>query len=162
MNEREYPEKPLVGVGALVLLDNKILLVKRGTPPGKFQWSVPGGLVESGETVREAVIRELKEETNLEGEPIKLMNIAEVIILDEKKRTRFHYILFDYYVKLIGSQKPKPSSDVVEAKFFTIEEALNLELTKPTRFLISKLKDESLCNCEINSFIIEDKKQIIK
>jgi len=160
MISREYPENPLIGVGALVLLNKKVLLVKRGTPPGKFKWSVPGGLVEKGETIKEAVKRELREETGLLGEPTKLINIAEVIILDEIGRTKYHYVIFDYLVNLVKETDPKPSSDVLEAKFFSLEDVFKLELTEPTKVLLQRLNKGNLNNLNIVSFYLKETSKI--
>ena len=136
---REYPEMPLVGVGAVVLIDNKVLLVKRKNPPCKNCWSVPGGLVEVDEFAKEAVIRELREETGIEGEVIKLLDVFDIIIRDEFGNVRYHYVILDFLVRPLSSSV-KPGSDALDAKFFGIDEALEEKLTNSTRFLLEKLK----------------------
>jgi len=156
MNERIYPSKPLLGVGAVVLINDKILLVKRGSPPGKLKWSVPGGLVEVGESILDAVKRELMEETGLEGEPQKLLNIAEVIISDNSGTIKYHYVILDFEVKLKNVSKPKPSSDVIEAVFKSIEEALSMDLTAPTRDLLIKLKNGDLEPCSVRTLFFNE------
>ncbi len=135
---REYPEFPIISVAAIALKDNKILLVRRGAPPGEGLWSIPGGVVEVGEKLKDAVRREFKEETNLDCEVGELFNICEVIIRDENNKVRYHYVILDYMVKVTGGEL-KPGSDVVEAKWVRLAEALKLKLTKPTRNLIEKI-----------------------
>ncbi|NOZ30825.1 MAG: NUDIX domain-containing protein, partial [Crenarchaeota archaeon] len=81
--KRTYPEMPLVGVGALVIRDGKILLVKRKYPPGKGRWSIPGGHVEVNESILEAARRELLEETGIEGDPLGVVNVDDAIIYDD-------------------------------------------------------------------------------
>ncbi|MCC7353199.1 MAG: NUDIX hydrolase, partial [Anaerolineae bacterium] len=99
---REYPEAPLVGVGAVVIDNGKVLLVQRGQEPGKGTWGLPGGLVELGETAAEAVRREVVEETGLDVEPGPLVGIFEPITRDEEGRIRFHYIVVDFLASLRG------------------------------------------------------------
>lgn len=93
---REYPSNPLVGVGALIVDDDRIVLVRRGKEPSRGQWTIPGGLVEVGETLKDAVVREALEETGLVVEPRFLVELLERIFPDEKGRIRFHYVLADY------------------------------------------------------------------
>ncbi|RLG94532.1 hypothetical protein DRO29_06485 [Candidatus Bathyarchaeota archaeon] len=140
---REYPEYPILSVAAVAIKDNKMLLVKRGAPPGEGLWSIPGGAVELGERLHDALKRELREETNLECEIIDLVNIAEVIIRDEEGKVRFHYVILDYLVKITGGEL-RPGSDVLDAKWFDLKEAQNLPLTKTTRKLIKKLLNSDL------------------
>ena len=140
---REYPEYPILSVAAVAIKDNKMLLVKRRAPPGEGLWSIPGGVVELGERLHDALKRELHEETNLECEIIDLVNIAEVIIRDEEGKVRFHYVILDYLVKITGGEL-RPGSDVLDAKWFDLKEAQNLPLTKTTRKLIKKLLNSDL------------------
>lgn len=139
---REYPPVPLVSVGVL-LLDKKtrrILLIKRGSPPGKGKYSIPGGLVEIGEKLVDAAKREVREEVSIECEILGIISVEEVIIKDEKGATRWHYVLIDFLGEP-KSTKIKPASDAVEAGWFRIGEALNLNLTSTTRKLLLKLKE---------------------
>src|SRR3989337_337946 len=93
---REYPERPMVGVGGVVIRDTRVLLVQRASEPLAGQWSLPGGAVELGETLEEAVVRELKEETGLTVRVVKLVEAFERIIRDDSGRPRYHYVLLDY------------------------------------------------------------------
>lgn len=101
MLQREFPVSPLVGVGGIVVHENRVLLVQRGTEPLKGQWSIPGGLIDVGETLREAVIREVREETGLAVEPIELVELLDRIHREEK-RVRYHYVIADYLCRVEG------------------------------------------------------------
>ena len=102
MLSRQYPKKPVVGVGAKILDGDQILLEKRKNQPGKGKWSVPGGLVELGETAEQAVIREVKEETSLEMNDPRLVDVVSYISLDEKGAVIYHYVIIDYLLTLRG------------------------------------------------------------
>jgi|SRR5579863_205159 8-oxo-dGTP diphosphatase len=101
MLQREFPSSPLVGVGGVVVHEHKVLLVQRGTEPLKGQWSIPGGLIDTGETLREAVIREVREETGLAVEPIELIELLDRIHR-EGGRVRYHYVIADYLCRVDG------------------------------------------------------------
>src|SRR3954469_21705036 len=93
---RRYPDRPLVAVGALIVENAKILLVRRATEPLKGQWSLPGGLVEIGETLQAAVAREVKEETGLTVEVTQGAAVIDRIYPDPAGKVEYHYILIDY------------------------------------------------------------------
>jgi ADP-ribose pyrophosphatase YjhB (NUDIX family) len=99
--QREYPLAPLVGVGAVVVHDGRVLLVQRGREPLKGRWSIPGGLIEVGEMLHEAVIREVREETGLEVEPVELVELIDRIHR-EGDRVRYHYVIADYLCRVTG------------------------------------------------------------
>jgi ADP-ribose pyrophosphatase YjhB (NUDIX family) len=99
--QREFPSSPLVGVGAVVVHEGRVLLVQRGHEPAKGQWSLPGGLIDVGESLREAVIREVREETGLIVEPVELIELLERIHRDGD-RVRYHYVIADYLCHLVG------------------------------------------------------------
>ena len=96
MNTREYPERPIVGVGAVIVDDGKVVLIKRRYEPLQGQWSLPGGGVEIGETLEAAVAREMREETGLEVDVGPVIEVFDRIMRDEDKRVRYHYVLVDY------------------------------------------------------------------
>ncbi len=135
---REYPEVPLVGVGGVLLRDGKILLAKRKNEPGKGLWSIPGGLVEPGETLSEAVKREIREETGLEIEPVRPIHVAEVVERDEEGRIRYHYVLVDYLCRVVEGAL-RPGDDAKEVRWIPLERAKELPLTSSTKKLIDEL-----------------------
>jgi 8-oxo-dGTP diphosphatase len=144
--KREYPESPLVGVGAVIVdcrrndhlrgdhpnnerpqEDRRVLLIRRGTPPLLGEWSLPGGVLECGETLREAVAREAHEETGLLVEPGEMLGVYERIIRSDDGRVQYHYVLIDFLCRpFIGDLKA--GSDAADVRWFTREElpALNL------------------------------------
>ncbi len=99
--QREFPSSPLVGVGAVVVHQGRVLLVQRGTEPMKGQWSLPGGLIELGELLSEAVAREVLEETGLVVEPLELVELLDRIHREDE-RVRYHYVIADYLCRVVG------------------------------------------------------------
>jgi len=133
--KREYPDQPLVGVGAVIVEAGRILLVKRGHPPLAGEWSIPGGVLEVGETVREAVVREALEETGLTVEPRDLLGVFDRVLPDETGRTKYHYVLIDFLCRRIAGE-PQAAGDAAEARWFTKEELAKLSLAKDTAEVI--------------------------
>jgi 8-oxo-dGTP diphosphatase len=101
MLQREFPIAPLVGVGAVIVYEGRVLLVQRGREPMKGRWTIPGGLIEIGEALDAAVVRETREETGLEVEPIELVELLDRIHREEG-RVRYHYVIADYLCRLVG------------------------------------------------------------
>jgi 8-oxo-dGTP diphosphatase len=101
-DDRRYPQRPILGVGALIFQDGKILLVERAKPPLEGYWSLPGGVLETGETLAEGLRREVREETGLEIEPVALLEIFERIIRDAQGAPEYHYVLIDYVCRVTG------------------------------------------------------------
>ena len=125
--KREYPESPLVGVGSVVVQDCRVLLIRRGQPPLLGEWSLPGGVLECGETLREAVVREAREETGLVVETGEMLGVYERVIRDDDGRVRYHYVLIDFLCRPLGGDL-KAGSDATDVRWFTRDElpALNL------------------------------------
>jgi len=144
---RQYPKKPVVGVGAIVLDDDQILLEKRKNSPGKGKWTVPGGLVDLGETAEQAVIREVKEETGLEVYDPRLVDVVNYISLGEKGAVMYHYVIIDYLVTSKGG-KPKAASDADDLKWVPFNEVEEYDLTETFRLFFQrnrqKLENASL------------------
>ncbi len=101
--QREFPQAPLVGVGAVVVHENRVLLVQRGSEPLKGHWTLPGGMLEVGETLATGVAREVKEETGLEVETVELVEILDRIH-PEGERIRYHYVIADYLCRVTGGE----------------------------------------------------------
>jgi len=129
--KREYPETPLVGVGAIIIEDDRVLLVKRGHPPLTGEWSIPGGVLEVGETLREAAVREAMEETGLEVEPGVLLGVYDRVLRDADERTIYHYVLIDFLCRRISGE-PRAAGDADEVQWFTQAEVEILPLAKDT------------------------------
>lgn len=129
MVKRLYPKQPIVGVGAVIICNGKILLEKRKYDPGKGKWSIPGGLVELGETVEQTVIREVKEETGLEVEKPEHIDVVDNIIRDENGEIKYHFVIIDYFVKFKGGTL-KAASDAEELKWVALNEVEKYDLTK--------------------------------
>ena len=125
---------PQVGVGGVVIHRGRVLLVLRGHEPLKGQWSIPGGLVEVGERLEKAVSRELKEETGLVVEPVKIIKVFDRI---ERvcRRVRYHFVIVDYYC-LLKRGKLKPASDVLDARWARRDELSRFGLTEMARDVI--------------------------
>ncbi|MDA8406356.1 MAG: NUDIX hydrolase [Deltaproteobacteria bacterium] len=102
IGSREYPARPLVGVGALIIQGSKIVLVRRSKPPSQGEWSIPGGLARVGETLTQAVIREALEETGLIVRIGPLVDVVERVIRDKNDRVQFHYVIADYKCSVIS------------------------------------------------------------
>jgi 8-oxo-dGTP diphosphatase len=113
--QREYPECPLVGVGAVVVEAGRVLLVRRGREPLKGQWSLPGGMLEVGESLTEGVAREVQEETGLIVEPVELIELLDRIHRDGQ-RIRYHYVIADYLCRVTGGAL-KAASDADETRW---------------------------------------------
>jgi 8-oxo-dGTP diphosphatase len=124
---REYPDNPLVGVGAVIVEQNRVLLIRRGQPPLLGQWSLPGGVLECGETLRDAVVREAREETGLVVETGEMLGVYERVIRGDEGRVRYHYVLIDFMCRPVGGDL-EAGSDAADVRWFTRDElpALNL------------------------------------
>jgi ADP-ribose pyrophosphatase YjhB (NUDIX family) len=121
---REYPHAPLVGVGAVVVDGGRVLLVRRGTEPMKGRWSLPGGLLELGESLTAGVVREVREETGLEVEPVELVELLDRIHKEngsEGERVRYHYVIADYLCRVLGGEL-RAASDAEAVRWVEREE----------------------------------------
>ena len=140
MQDREFPQNPRIGVGIVLMIDKKLLLAKRKNPPAAQKWSLPGGLVELGETVKDAVRREALEETGLTIEVGKLLEVVELIDKAAEGNIRYHYILLDYLASASGGTL-KAGSDVSALKLFDWRDLQKLELPILTREFIARHKN---------------------
>ena len=135
--QREFPEHPLIGVGAIIIEAGRVVLVKRAHPPIQGQWSIPGGVLEIGEVIREAAIREAREETGLTVEPGELLGVYDRILRDPEHRVQYHYVLIDFLCRRVGG-KLHASSDAAEVGWFRREDLAGLNLAEDTLDVIEK------------------------
>lgn len=138
MAPRHYPEHPVPAVGAIVIHEGKVLVVRRGQAPARGVWAVPGGRVELGESLREATEREVLEETGVEvraGEPVWAF---DSVIRDADERIRYHYVIVDYMAAYVAGD-PHGRDDVTEARWMTPEELARHEVSAPTVELLTRL-----------------------
>jgi 8-oxo-dGTP diphosphatase len=143
--KREFPEIPLVGVGAVIIdcaanlakENARVVLVKRAHPPLQAQWSIPGGVLEVGELVREAAVREAREETGLIVEAGELLGVYDRVLRNAEQRVQYHYVLIDFLCRRISGEL-LAGSDAAEVRWFRQEELAGLNLAEDTLDVIGK------------------------
>jgi len=128
---RSYPERPFVGIGAVVFRDENVLLVRRGRPPREGRWSIPGGIQQLGETVFEAARREVREETALEIEVIDVVAVVDSIARDEGGRIKYHYTLVDLRAEWRGGEAAA-GDDAAEVAWVPLDRLAELGLWRET------------------------------
>lgn len=124
---REYPQAPIVGVGAVVIRDGQVLLVRRAHEPNRGQWSIPGGTVELGETLSQAAAREVWEECQVRVEPGEVVATSDLIERDAQGRIRYHYVLLDLAARY-SSGEPVAATDALEVRWVTAAELNRLDV----------------------------------
>jgi len=134
---REYPDRPLLGVGGVVVHEGRVLLVKRASEPLKGEWSIPGGLVELGEKLLDAVKREVLEETGLMVEPGEVLELFDSIWHDADGRCQYHYVLVDYLCQ-VTSGTLQAATDVSEVRWSSEAELPTFNLRPATLAVILK------------------------
>lgn len=132
---RDYPTRPLVGVGAVIWRDDKVLLVRRGKPPKDGEWSLPGGAQELGETILQALTREVQEETGLTIKVVALIDVIDAIIPDKDGDIRNHYTLIDFAARWVGGDA-RAGDDVTAVRWVTLEEISEYGLWQETSRII--------------------------
>lgn len=135
--KRDYPDRPIVGVGAVIVESGRALVVRRGTEPLKGQWSIPGGVVELGETLRQAAAREAKEETGLEVEPGEVLEVVDRIMRDAEQKIQYHYVLVDFLCRRIAG-KARSGADASELRWITPEELDSFPIADSAAAVIRK------------------------
>ena len=140
MSSRQYPDRPLLGVGALILDGQKILLCRRGKQPFQGYWSLPGGLVELGERVVDALLREVREETGLEIATDQVAEVFERITPDAAGRTQYHYVMVDYLCRVTGGTL-NAGDDAAAVRWFHRAELPLLQMTPGTLEVIERTFD---------------------
>ena len=143
-SSREYPERPIVGVGGVIIEDGRTLLIRRGSEPLRGEWSIPGGTLELGESLQAGVARELREETGLDVRVLGLIEVFDRIFPDEslppsegKRQPRFHFVIADYLCERIGGE-PRAGSDVTDVAYATEGELGNFHLTETATRVLKK------------------------
>ena len=142
-SSKEYPERPVVGVGGVIIDGGRTLLIRRGSEPLLGQWSIPGGTLEIGETLQEGVARELLEETRVVVRVLDLIEVFDRIFpgnsaaSSAKHRPRFHYVIADYLCERLGGE-PRAGSDVTELAFAREDELARFGLTETATRVLKK------------------------
>lgn len=151
--ERKYPKYALCAVSAVLIRDNEILLVRRSYPPGKGKWSLPGGVVEAGESIIEAARRELYEETGIVAEPVGILWVLNNVVYDQDGRVLYHYVIIDV---LFNSETIKgdvaPGGDVSEVRWFNIDQLYSMkDVSRTVLKLIEHIKRHGLSTIPIDN-----------
>ena len=139
---REYPDRPVVGVGGVVVDGQRVLLVRRGNEPLKGEWSIPGGAVEIGETLEVACAREVREETGLEIEVGPMVDVFDRIRLDADGRPRYHYVLVDFVCRPTGGTLAC-ASDAIDVRWASLMELAEYGVQAATLSVIEKALERS-------------------
>jgi len=135
--DRRYPLRPMLGVGALIFDEDRILMAERGGEPLKGWWSIPGGLVETGESLDAAIRREVREETGLEVRPLGMIEIFERIMRDAQGAAEYHYVLIDYICR-VQSGTACAGDDVSRVEWVRQSDLQQLKITEGTLAVIEK------------------------
>ena len=135
--DRSYPDRPYIGIGALIFDGDRILMVERGHEPLKGWWSLPGGILETGEKLADGIRREVREETGLEIEPEGVFEIFERIMPDAGGRTEYHYVLIDYVCRITGGELCA-GDDVCAVEWVRRRDLPKLQITEGTLSVIEK------------------------
>ena len=135
--DRRYPKHPLVGVGGIIFEGDRILMAQRGKPPLQGWWSLPGGALEAGEILADAVAREVLEETGLVVQPLRVFEIFERILRDAAGRPEYHYVLIDYVCQVTGGEL-RPGDDVCRVEWMRLDELRPLPITEGTLGVIER------------------------
>ena len=133
--QREHPKQPLVGVGAVIVENGRAVLIKRGKAPLLGEWSIPGGMLELGETLRQGAEREALEETGLVVQATELLGVFDRVVPDDQGKIVYHYVLVDFLCERVSGEL-KAGADAADARWFTLEEVRQLPLAEDTAAVI--------------------------
>lgn len=133
--KREYPRHPIVGVGGVVIQGESVLLIRRGREPLKGEWSIPGGMLELGESLEEGVKREVLEETGMKVRPLEVLTVFDRI-QKNGGRVQYHYVIVDYLCRATGGRL-KSASDVLDARWVKREELARYKITPKATAVIT-------------------------
>lgn len=134
-NARTYPTFPIPAVGAVILHDQRVLLVQRGQPPAQGKWTIPGGAIEVGEAPEEALIREVQEECHLSITVVGIIDVVNRVIRDDQNTIKYHYVILDYLARCQRGESeqtvsPQPDTDVMDVRWIPLSELDRYELTE--------------------------------
>jgi len=136
--KRDYPQAPIVAVGAIILADDRIVLVQRDKEPSRGLWTFPGGAVELGEPIRDAAGREALEETGLEIEVGEVATVIDAVVRDPDRAVHYHYVIVDFYARPVGGAL-SPSSDVSDVRWATLADVETLPMTNRAQEIARRL-----------------------
>ena len=142
--KKEYPPRPMVGVAALIMYKDKLLIVKRAYEPAKDLWSLPGGTVELGECSKHSIKREIYEELGIEIDPDCIIDVEDFIERDSSNRVKYHFVILVYLVKLDKQYKLSLSDEIKDINWLRPREAIKYNLTPTTKNLIKKFISKKL------------------
>lgn len=140
--KRDYPDRPIVGVGAVIIERERVVVVRRATEPLRGQWSIPGGVLEIGETLRQGTEREVLEETGLVIEAGEVLEVFDRIVPDGEGKVQFHYVLVDFLCRRVSGDL-RAGSDVSEARWVASAYLDALGIEAPAAAVIRKGLDRS-------------------
>ena len=138
---REYPTRPWVGVGAIVLRGGQVLLIKRAKPPEAGRWSLPGGTLELGETSAEAAIREVAEETGIKAEAVGILTAVDRVDRDQAGKVRYHYLLVDVVARYLSGD-PVAADDAADAQWFDLDKLDDMAIWDETKRVIREAAEK--------------------
>jgi len=141
-DEREYPARPIVGVGVVVRKDDAVLLIRRGAPPRVGEWSIPGGVLELGETWRAAAVREVREECGIEIALGNVVDVVDIVVHDGDERVQYHYALVDFAAEYLSGDL-RAASDVSDARWVSLDELSQYALPSMTQRVIRQALQKS-------------------
>ncbi len=137
MSDRRYPERPYVGIGGIIVHEGRVVLVKRRFEPLAGQWSIPGGAVETGETLDACLVREMAEETGFVVEVGPVVEVLDRITHDDEGKVLYHFVLIDYLCWPVGGEL-RAGSDVAEAVLAEPSELVQYQLTEKALSVIER------------------------
>ena len=148
--KRDYPDRPLVGVGAVIVHQGRAVIVQRGSEPLQGQWSIPGGALELGETLRQCAVREALEETGLQVEAGEVLGVFDAVYREPDGRIQYHYVLIDFACRLLGGDL-RAGGDALQARWVTLEELTDYPIAETARKVLTKALVNSNQKSEIKN-----------
>ncbi len=153
--KRRYPDQPIVGVAGIIFREQEVVLIRRGQEPGLGEWSLPGGAVELGETLEEALRREVREETGLEIDIIALTAVVNRLIRDQAGAVAYHYVLLDFLCRTLAGS-PRPGSDSSGLAFLPYAELDTWPLPEQTKAVIHRACQQLMSSSYLPPLLLTD------